>query len=281
MTLKVIFVLIILIFKTSSMIYGQNYKVLDEIKIWVTYELNFRPDSTNPELVLNEEYALFIGSEIFQSQSTNSLIPIMYIRDNDVDGFVKAMAAGNIPQTRFNSVHYINYPKGKITAIEKLAMDEFIYEIPINSLNWTLLSEKKTIGDYQVQKAKTYFGGREWIAWFTTEIPIGAGPYLFHGLPGLIVKISDTRGHYVFELTEILEPEVFKNIEVSDNPYHKVTRAEFIIRRNRFNQNIHANTMQSIQATGGSLTFDDPVSAQRSADRASRRRNNPIELTAD
>jgi GLPGLI family protein len=272
---------IIWIIQTSSIIFGQNFKILDEIKIWVSYDLTFKPDSTNLDFVMNEEYTLFVGSEIFQSQSTNSLIPVLYIKDNDIDGFMKAMAKGKVPPTRFNSIHYINYPKGKITAIEKLALDEFKYEIPMNSLEWTLLTERKTIGDYLVQKAKTNFGGREWIAWFTTDIPIGAGPYLFHGLPGLIVKISDTRGHYVFELARISEPEIFKNIEISNKTFNEVTRAEFIILRNRFNKNPHANIMQSIQATGGTLTFDDPISAQRSADKAARSRNNPIELKAD
>ncbi|MEJ7664771.1 MAG: GLPGLI family protein [Hymenobacter sp.] len=40
-------------------------------------------------------------------------------------------------------------------------------------------------------------------AWFTREVPVGDGPYKFYGLPGLIVKVRDTRGHYDFELTQL------------------------------------------------------------------------------
>jgi GLPGLI family protein len=247
----------------------------------VSYDLSFKPDSTDKEFILHEEYTLFIGSEVFQSQSSNSLIPITYIKDDDLQGFLNAMAQGKIPQTRFNTIHYINYPEGKITALEKLAFDEFKYIIPMESLNWTIQMERKTIGRFQVQKAQTKFGGREWVAWFTTEIPVSAGPYLFHGLPGLIIKINDTREHYIFELTHIAEPEIFKNIEIPDKSINEVPKAEFFVLRDRFNLNPHANIMQSIEVTGGSLTFDDPVSAQRSANEAARRRNNPIELKAD
>ncbi|MBW6479872.1 MAG: GLPGLI family protein [Bacteroidales bacterium] len=277
----ILILVIILIAGPNSKNFGQNYKVLDNIELMVSYDLSFKPDSTDEEFIMNEEYTLFIGSKVFQSQSSNSLIPISYIKEDDLQGFLNAMAQGKIPQTRFNTIHYINYPEGSITTLEKLALDEFKYLIPMESLNWSILMERKTIGRFQVQKAQTRFGGREWVAWFTTEIPYSAGPYLFHGLPGLIIKINDTREHYIFELTHISEPEIFKNIEIPGKSFNEVSKEEFFILRDRFNLNPHANIMQSIEATGSSLTFDDPVSAQRSADEAARRRNNPIELKAD
>src|SRR5690606_1469092 len=54
------------------------------------------------------------------------------------------------------------------------------------------------------QRADIRFGGRDWVAWFTTEIPIPDGPYKFCGLPGLIVSIADTQQHWQFDLTHIL-----------------------------------------------------------------------------
>lgn len=50
------------------------------------------------------------------------------------------------------------------------------------------------------QKATCNFAGRTWTAWFTTEIPIQDGPYKFHGLPGLIVKIEDQTKSHSYEL---------------------------------------------------------------------------------
>ncbi|RXM57797.1 GLPGLI family protein [Chryseobacterium sp. CH1] len=40
------------------------------------------------------------------------------------------------------------------------------------------------IGKYKSQKAETNYGGRNWIAWFTTELPFADGPLYFNGLFG-------------------------------------------------------------------------------------------------
>ncbi|TVQ90648.1 MAG: GLPGLI family protein [Bacteroidetes bacterium] len=261
--------------------FGQNHRKPDPIEVMCFYNVTYRPDSTDMDYVLHEEFTLFIGADTYQSQSSNSLIPFLYINVNDLDGFLSAMAQGKIPPTRFNSTHYINNPKGKITSIENIGMTEYKYTVPMESLQWIIKPENKKIGNFAVQKALTTFGGREWVAWFTTEIPYSAGPYLFHGLPGLIVKISDTRDHYIFELHNISNPEGFEFIEIPDKPRTTLSKAEFFVLRDRFNQNPHASLMQSIEAEGASLTFDDPATAQRSANEVARRRNNPIELKAD
>lgn len=79
-----------------------------------------------------------------------------------------------------------------------------------DNLDWSIDSKKKKIGDYDTQKATTVYGGRKWTAWFTTDINIPEGPYVFKGLPGLIVKISDEKENFNFELIQI------KNFEWED-----------------------------------------------------------------
>ena len=78
------------------------------------------------------------------------------------------------------------------------------YLLPIDEkLNWKISSEQKNIGKYKAQKAEVKYGGRDWIAWFTTELPLNDGPYVFHGLPGLIISIQDTNADYSFDLIEV------------------------------------------------------------------------------
>ncbi|OPB97247.1 GLPGLI family protein [Elizabethkingia occulta] len=72
-----------------------------------------------------------------------------------------------------------------------------------DEFNWTIIKEENNIKGYKLQKAVTNFGGREWIAWFTQDIPIPEGPYKFEGLPGLIVEINDSKNHYHYELTKV------------------------------------------------------------------------------
>jgi GLPGLI family protein len=67
-------------------------------------------------------------------------------------------------------------------------------------MKWKIEKEKQNIGEYKTQKATTEFGGRKWTAWFTSEIPLQDGPYKFHGLPGLIVKIEDDGKNYSWTL---------------------------------------------------------------------------------
>lgn len=70
-------------------------------------------------------------------------------------------------------------------------------------LNWKLSDEYKKLGDFNCQKAETSYKGRQWIAWFTTEIPLRDGPYKFYELPGMIVELYDKNKHHQFELIEI------------------------------------------------------------------------------
>ena len=69
----------------------------------------------------------------------------------------------------------------------------------VDKIKWTVLSETKTIEKFTAQKATTYFGGRNWIAWFTNGIQIQDGPYTFCGLPGLLLTIEDNKANHQFK----------------------------------------------------------------------------------
>ena len=72
----------------------------------------------------------------------------------------------------------------------------------VDPINWKLSTETKKVGNYSLQKATTTFGGRNWTAWFNTEINLNEGPYKFRGLPGLIFEISDDRNNFSFSLVQ-------------------------------------------------------------------------------
>jgi len=52
--------------------------------------------------------------------------------------------------------------------------------------------------------ATANYKGRDYIAWFATDIPISIGPWEYTGLPGLILIIHDTKNQISFDATEIL-----------------------------------------------------------------------------
>ncbi len=100
---------------------------------------------------------------------------------------------------------YKNMPEGKWTVTNYFDMEGHIYEEPIEVPQWELLDSVKTVIGYECQLAQTDFRGRRWLAWFTTEIPIGEGPWKLSGLPGLILEAYDSAGHYRFEATGMLK----------------------------------------------------------------------------
>ena len=71
------------------------------------------------------------------------------------------------------------------------------------SMQWTLKDEKQTICGYQCQKATCHWRGRDYVAWFTSAIPLKSGPWKFGGLPGLIMKIYDTKHLYTWEAVAV------------------------------------------------------------------------------
>lgn len=58
--------------------------------------------------------------------------------------------------------------------------------------------DNDTILGYHCMLATTQFRGRTYSAWFALDIPINDGPWKFHGLPGLILKVEDSKGIFTF-----------------------------------------------------------------------------------
>lgn len=188
------------------------------------FEYQFIPDSTNISDVKNELMNLDVtehGSKFYSYTVYNS-DSLMKI---DVE---KQMAATGLLNLKYNNrkglVRYTiakKYPKYEVFLQNRIMRDQYnvIEERPIV---WKITSEKLKVDDWNTQKAETDFAGRHWFAWFTTEIPIQDGPYKFHGLPGLIVKMEDQTQSHRFTLKAVknissIPKDVFGANEISIN----------------------------------------------------------------
>ena len=103
--------------------------------------------------------------------------------------------------------------------------------------DWKIEKEKKSVNGFTLQKATLNYKGRNWIAWFNSEIPLPYGPYKFQGLPGLIFELYDSENifHFsliksqrldsVFDTTNFLENNFeFKRRTISENQYNKMLK---------------------------------------------------------
>lgn len=153
------------------------------------------------------------------------------------------------------------------------------YLLPIEEiLSWKITSEQKIIGKYKSQKAETNYGGRNWVAWFTTELPFGDGPYIFNGLPGLIISIQDSNNEYSFNLIEVKKSgNIFdartKAIKIDWEKYETLAKSYF-------NDPYDVNSK-----VGKTVTFTDPNGNEMDISVKSKemqnnilQKNNPIEL---
>jgi GLPGLI family protein len=73
------------------------------------------------------------------------------------------------------------------------------YTEPEAQQKWTLHGEHQSILDHECQRATCHWRGRDYEAWFASDIPVRLGPWSFGGLPGLILKIYDTQKLYTWE----------------------------------------------------------------------------------
>lgn len=93
-----------------------------------------------------------------------------------------------------NSLLYVDYVE--------MQNDTYGYNDELE-LPWQINPDTASILAYPCQKATVDFRGRTYTAWFSTDIPINDGPWKFMGLPGLILKISDTNNLFCFEMIGI------------------------------------------------------------------------------
>ncbi|WP_312902214.1 GLPGLI family protein [Chryseobacterium taichungense] len=119
--------------------------------------------------------------------------------------------------------------KNKLTdslIIQDKAKDRYQYEEKLPVFKWIMSGEKKIILGYECKQAKTQYRGREYTAWYTDKIPINNGPYVFGGLPGLILEIEDNKKHFHFEAIAVNQKP--NDIYVrNDKSIYKVTRDKF------------------------------------------------------
>ncbi|WP_177761554.1 GLPGLI family protein [Flavobacterium sp. I3-2] len=141
-----------------------------------------------------------------------------------------------------NNIVTTNLNNKKIETFDYLYFENKSKIVDTLNLNWELINEKQIIDKIECYKAIVNFRGRKWIAWYAPSIPYSSGPYKFHGLPGLIIKLYDesNKYNYVVEKIEFLKEEIFtkKIAEVESIPFNQQqTLKDFMLKREQILEN--------------------------------------------
>lgn len=94
------------------------------------------------------------------------------------------------------------------------------------NIQWNISDSTKKLGGYTVIKATTCFRGRNYIAWFTPEIPVPYGPWKLIGLPGLILQAYNPEKSIYFSAKKIKINNTGKIGSIPPNTIERIVNLE-------------------------------------------------------
>ncbi len=205
-------------------------KTLDSALYQISYKMDFIRDTTKRNVVLTNKLVLHVG------KNYNRFFNAYYLPETIKQKPPKGVGF-NIDGKGLAATEFIKNKKdNKITTYVKIFGNKpYKYTEKVPILKWQLLNQKQEILGYTCQAAKVRFLGRDYTAWFTQEIPIKEGPWKFSGLPGLILKVYDTKKDYIFECTEIRKLKNKRPILECKDKYIFTTRKKL----NLINKQLH------------------------------------------
>lgn len=185
-----IIIIIFVFWSSCNCFLAQNYQI--------TYEVKFKPVQESDSFI-KENMVLKIAND--QSIFYN-------LNKNKIDSLVS--------KYNFKAISSINSSLLRIKVFKNFSKDyntvggnfnQFNYWYKEKKIKYYNLKKYGKYKDYAASEAFTDFGKRKWHLIYTNDIPINDGPYIFSGLPGLIIKAESLDGDYTFELIEIKKLE--------------------------------------------------------------------------
>lgn len=262
------------------------------------YELSFKPkkDSVKIDKVMT---VLDIAKDksVYQDftiPAQDSIIKIAVEEMEKTQTFKDMSKTIKMPKFSYKVIK--SYPSMKEIYQDRISINLFGYEEDLK-FDWKILNDKEKVGAYNTQKATTEYGGRQWTAWFSSDLPFQDGPYKFYGLPGLIVKIEDEGKNYSWELKGNKQLKDWKEISYAEevNAKFGVSNEMKIVARDRFEKSYIAfkqdpmseararvpQNMLSMKMPGSDTTIGEMLKNQeKMLNDFFKANDNPIEVDA-
>lgn len=112
--------------------------------------------------------------------------------------------------------------EGRMTVITGVGSGEpvyYEYEVATDDWNWEPGDSVREILGYECQNATADYHGRRWTVWFAAEVTVSDGPWLFCGLPGLVMAAESEGGEYRYTITGLHN----SSEDIKDMPGNPVT----------------------------------------------------------
>ena len=202
------------------------------------------------ELLFNAEHSLY-----------------QYLPNAADDGGNQSFAGGGmVVQMRGagpNTSTYVDFAKATQIEQREIMDKSFVVTDTVAKLQWRLSEETKPVLNFTAHKATattvvqrprmTMENGQmkretvndtvKVVAWYTTEVPVPAGPAYGGQLPGLILELDVNNGQSVTRAVEFSPKVDAKKIKVP-NDGKKLTAAEFVKEREKLMEEMRKNMPQ-------------------------------------
>lgn len=179
---------------------GLFAQILDSAYIRVQYQAKSK-NLADSDKIFSDWFYLDVGAtaSVFYSfynnfsDSTKKSLQLSGLSYEDIFQKTRILKRGSEDKI------FKNYESNSLVFVSKIFEQNYWYEEVIEKQNWELSKDTAVIENYNCLKATCKFRGREWIAWYTPDIPMIEGPWKLRGLPGLILRAVDTKGEFSFE----------------------------------------------------------------------------------
>lgn len=200
--LKQTAIIITLLLLIPGQAYCQARNISGDNGLRIKYKYYFKEDSTirghyvdsSMCLDINGNKAIFYSEKQFLIDSTLDIAPL------------PITVAVNPPEefrgTKEHSRYFIDYKSLKYVKYDNALMTHAKGHGTLEQPLWKVLDGTDTICGYPCSMAEARYLGRTWRIWYTSSIPVSAGPWLLWGAPGLILRAKDSRGLFVFHAIE-------------------------------------------------------------------------------
>lgn len=166
-----------------------------------------------------------------------------------------------LPSRKSGFMIYSHYPeKGKMLVQDEGSSDFYKYTETLPLQEWSIEEDTMYIVGYLCQKATCQWRGRQYTAWFAPDISLGYGPYKFGGLPGLIMKVEDSKQRYSFQIKGIRQEQrgIYLAQPRNGTAYQDAERKEQIARKAKQIKNLIRAVNRDMQRIGNSSRIPSP-----------------------
>jgi len=187
----------------------------------VKYSYTHTRDTNNRDNVYQEQMLLVVGKNMSIYTSFDKIAYLKaranHIKEqNKINGgpIQNLRLTGSRKPTTSFDIYFFAKEK-EFHFIELLMANTYVFKDSATQIGWKITKDTTNFLGIHCRKASANFKGRNWTAWYATELPFASGPWKLNGLPGLIISAYDEKHEVEFKLEELtrVTPE---NIDESE-----------------------------------------------------------------